>query len=65
LLAGSAAGDTMKLHDKNYLGDVYERIDKSVKRANELLVNYQKDKATVEQLQAVLAQEQLATHTKS
>jgi hypothetical protein len=50
----------MRLYDKNYLGNVYERIDKSVKRANELLVNYQKDKASVEQLQAVLAQEQLA-----
>jgi len=50
----------MKLHDKNYLGEVYVRIDKSVKRANEQLVTYQKDGCTVEQLQVVLAQENLA-----
>ena len=50
----------MKSHDRNYLGDVYERIGKSVNRANDMLVNYQKEKATVEQLQAVLAMEQLA-----
>jgi len=50
----------MKLKDHKYFENVYETIGKSVKRVNEKLVDYQKDKATVEQLQVVLAMEQLS-----
>ena len=50
----------MKLHDKNYLGEVYVLIGKSVKAVNEKLEAYKKDGCTVEQLQVVLAMEHLA-----
>lgn len=50
----------MKLKDNKYIEGVYLLIGKSVQRVNEKIEAYKKDGCTVEQLQVVLAMEQLS-----